>query len=239
MTNLFLQFCIRIESASYWAETALLRTPWGKFNELLHPCHNNCDIKGASGWKHNMPPSCILSSRLTKKVQSLCSSYLLKWYVFTDFLYSSGSIEIDPFDVSNLRRYCSRRNRIGSNRTNVTKSSVQWEFEYTFFALTLNPMRKRRCLEIDEYAGDIDRKHSPAYAAKRMVQSNKKTPSLSKPSFAIWSYSLRAYWRLPGAKSIWRIPNVQWSLYGFYIFKWHHGDEMRLKHYAGILVIEF
>ena len=47
--------------------------------------------------------------------------------------YSSGSIEIDAIDVSNLRRYCSRRNRIGSNRTNVTKTSVQWEFEYKFF----------------------------------------------------------------------------------------------------------
>ena len=81
--------------------------------------------------------------------------------------YSSGSIEIDPIDVSNLRRYCSRRNRIGSNRSKVTKSSVQWEFEYTFFALTLNPMGKRRCLEIEEYAGDTSRIHSPAYAAER------------------------------------------------------------------------
>ena len=111
-------------------------------------------------------------------------------------IYSSGSIEIDHIDVSNLRRYCSRRNRIGSNRTNVTKSSVQWEFEYTFFALTLNPMGKRRCLEIEEYAGEPAGKHPPAYAAKRKVQSNKKTPSLSKPSFAIWSHSLRAYCRL-------------------------------------------
>ena len=30
-----------------------------------------------------------------------------------------------------------------------------------------------------------------------MIQSNKKTPSLSKPSFAMWSYSLRACYRLP------------------------------------------
>ena len=67
--------------------------------------------------------------------------------------YSSGSIEIDHIDVSNLRRFSSRRNRIGSNRTNVTKSAVQWEFEYAFFALTLNPMGKTRCLEIEEYAG--------------------------------------------------------------------------------------
>ena len=81
--------------------------------------------------------------------------------------FSSGSIEIDPIDVSNLRRYCSRRNRIGSNRSNVTKMSVQWEFEYTFFTLTLNPMGKRRCLEIDEYAGVTSRIHSPAYAARR------------------------------------------------------------------------
>ena len=65
---------------------------------------------------------------------------------------SSGSIEIVPIDVSNLRRFSSRRNRIGSNRSNVTKSAVQWEFEYTFFALTLNPMGKRRCLEISDYA---------------------------------------------------------------------------------------
>ena len=100
--------------------------------------------------------------------------------------YSSGSIEIDPIDVSNLRRFSSRRNRIGSNRTNVTKSAVQWEYEYVFFALTLNPMGKRQCLEIEDYAG--------GYAAK--VQSNKSTPSLSKPSFAIWSHSLRSYCRL-------------------------------------------
>ena len=83
------------------------------------------------------------------------------------FTYSSGSIEIDHIDVSNLRRFSSRRNRIGSNRTNVTKSTVQWEFEYTFFALTLNPIGKRRCLEISDYAGDTSRIHSPAYAAKR------------------------------------------------------------------------
>ena len=62
--------------------------------------------------------------------------------------YSSGSIEIDAIDVSNLRRFSSRRNRIGSNRSNVTKSAVQWEFEYTFFASTFNPMGKRRCLEM-------------------------------------------------------------------------------------------
>ena len=39
--------------------------------------------------------------------------------------------------------------------------------------------------------------HLSAYAAKAKFQSNKSTPSLSKPSFAIWSYSLRAYCRLP------------------------------------------
>ena len=48
--------------------------------------------------------------------------------------------------------YCSRRNGIGSNRANVTKSSVRRGFEYTFFALTLNPMGKWRCLEIEAYA---------------------------------------------------------------------------------------
>ena len=26
---------------------------------------------------------------------------------------------------------------------------------------------------------------------------------------------------------------------GFYTFKWHHGDETRLKHYAGMVLIEF
>ena len=88
--------------------------------------------------------------------------------------YSSGSIEIDHIDVSNLRRFSSRRNRIGSNRTNVTKTSVQWEFEYTFYALTLNPMRKRRCLEIEDYAGDTSRIHSPAYAAKRNASIEQK-----------------------------------------------------------------
>ena len=106
--------------------------------------------------------------------------------------YSSGSIEIDPIDVSNLRRFSSLRNRIGSNRTNVTKSTVQWEFEYTFFASTLNPMGKRQCLEISDYAGDPTGNTRRHMRQSEMVQSNKKTPSLSKPSFAIWSYSLRA-----------------------------------------------
>ena len=64
--------------------------------------------------------------------------------------YSSGSIEIDPIDVSNLRRFSSSRNRIGSNRSNVTKTSVRPGFEYTFFASTLNPMGKRQCLEIED-----------------------------------------------------------------------------------------
>ena len=77
-------------------------------------------------------------------------------------LNSSGSIEIDHIDVSNLRRFSSRRNRIGSKRTNVMKLSVQSGFEYTFFALTLNPMGKTQCLEIEDYAGDTP----PAYAAK-------------------------------------------------------------------------
>ena len=111
--------------------------------------------------------------------------------------YSSGSIEIDAIDVSNLRRYCSRRNRIGSNRTNVTKAAVQWEFEYTFFASTLNPMGKRRCLEIEDYAGDTTGNTRRRMRQSEMVRSNKKAPSLSKPRFAIWSYSLRAYCRLP------------------------------------------
>ena len=84
-------------------------------------------------------------------------------YVFLILGFSSGSIEIDPIDVSNLRRFSSRRNRIGSNRTNVTKSTVRPGFEYTFFALTLNPMKKTRCLEIEDYAGV-----TPAgYAEKR------------------------------------------------------------------------
>ena len=111
--------------------------------------------------------------------------------------YSSGSIEIDPIDVSNLRRFSSRRNRIGSNRNNVTKTSVQWEFEYTFFALTLNPMGKRRCLEIDEYAGDTTGNTCRRMRQSEMVQSNKKTPSLSERSFGIGSHSLRADCRLP------------------------------------------
>ena len=89
-------------------------------------------------------------------------------------IYSSGSIEIDAIDVSNLRRYCSRRNLIGSNRNNVTKTSVQWEFEYTFFALTLNPMGKRRCLEIDEYAGDTSRKTPAGVCGKGEMSIEQK-----------------------------------------------------------------
>ena len=72
--------------------------------------------------------------------------------------YSSGSIEIDHIDVSNLRRFSSCRNQTGSNRTNATKSIVQSGFEYTFFALTLNPMGKTQCLEIEDHAGDTCRR---------------------------------------------------------------------------------
>ena len=49
------------------------------------------------------------------------------------------------------------------------KSSVQWKFEYTFFALTLNPMGKRRCLEIEDYAGD-----TTGNTRRRMRQSRTK-----------------------------------------------------------------
>ena len=59
-------------------------------------------------------------------------------------IYSSGSIEIDHIDVSNLRMFSSRHNRIGSNRAKVTKSTVQWEI--------------RQCLEIEDYAEDTRRK---------------------------------------------------------------------------------
>ena len=95
--------------------------------------------------------------------------------------YSSGSIEIDPLDVSNLQRFSSRRNRIGSNRTNVTKSAVQWEFEYTFFASTLNPMGKRRCLEISDYAGNTSRK-TPAGVCVKAKLFNRKKRLLHSPS---------------------------------------------------------
>ena len=95
--------------------------------------------------------------------------------------FSSGSIEIDAIDVSNLRRFSSRRNRIGSNRSDVTKSSVQWEFEYTFFALTLNPMGKRRCLEIEDYARDTSRK-TPAGVCGKANRFNRTKRLLHSPS---------------------------------------------------------
>ena len=146
-------------------------------------------------------------------------------------------MEIDAIDVSNLRRFSSRRNRIGSNRTKVTKSSVRPGFEYTFFALTLNPMGKTQCLEIEDYAGDTSRNTRRRMRQSEMVQSNKKTPSLSKHSFGIGSHSLQAYCRLPREINV-NISDRSMELIGFYIFKCHHGDEMRLKQYAGILVIE-
>ena len=52
-------------------------------------------------------------------------------------------------------------------------------------ALTLNPMGKRRCFEIEDYAG--------GYAAKAKCQTNQPTPPLSKHSLGVGSYSLRAY----------------------------------------------
>ena len=73
---------------------------------------------------------------------------------------------------------------------------------------------------------------------KRIVQSNKSTPSLSKRSFAIWSHSLRAYCLLREKTSV-KDPERSMEFIGFYIFNWHQGDEIRLKHYPGILLIEF
>ena len=147
--------------------------------------------------------------------------------------YSSGSIEIDAIDVSNLRRFSSRRNRIGSNRTKVTKLSMRPGFEYTFFALTLNPMGKTRCLEIEEYAGD-----TPAGVCGQSEMSIEQVDlSLSKPSLGIGSHSLRAYCRLPCKINV-KDSDRSMEFISFYIFKCHHGDEMRLKQYAGILLIE-
>ena len=92
------------------------------------------------------------------------------------------SIQIHTIDVSTYRRLWSR---CKSNRFETSEPSefetpienqlpVQWEFEY-FFALTLRPMGKCRCLEIKDYVG--------GYAAKAKCQSNLSTPSLSKHSF--------------------------------------------------------
>ena len=67
--------------------------------------------------------------------------------------------------------YCSRRNRIGSNRTNVTKSSVRRELEYTFIALTLNPMGKWRCLEIEAYAAAGSRQKRNGNRTSRLLHS--------------------------------------------------------------------
>ena len=57
-------------------------------------------------------------------------------------------------------------------------------------------MGKRRCLEIEEYAGDTTGNTRRRMRQSEIVQSNKKTPSLSKHSFGIGSHSLRAYCRL-------------------------------------------
>ena len=48
-----------------------------------------------------------------------------------------------------------------------------------FSALTLNPMGKGRCLEIEDCGG--------GYAAKAKCQLNQPTPSLSKRSFGVGS----------------------------------------------------
>ena len=103
------------------------------------------------------------------KLDKFIYNSLIKW--IPD--YSSGSIEIDPIDVSNLRRFSSCRNRIGSNRTNVTKSTVRPGFEYTLFASTLNPMGKRLCLEIEGYASDTHSKTRRRMRQKTKCQSNK------------------------------------------------------------------
>ena len=153
-------------------------------------------------------------------------------------VFSSGSIEIDDIDVSNLRRFSSRRNRIGSNRTNVTKSSVQWEFEYTFFALTLNPMGKRRCLEIEEYAGDTSRK-TPAGVCGQANGSIEQKDSFTLQAEFRYLVVFTAGLLSSSPRNQFEAFRPFNGVYTFYIFKWHHGDEMRLKHYAGILLIEF
>ena len=125
--------------------------------------------QGSKPWGQALIPTPLLRANPETVVRSL------------KLACSSGSIEIDPIDVSNLRRFSSRRNRIGSNRTNVTKSSMQWEFEYTFFASTLNPMGKRRCLEISEYAGDTSRK-TPAGVCGQAKWFNRTKRLLHSPS---------------------------------------------------------
>ena len=54
------------------------------------------------------------------------------------------------------------------------KMSMQWEFEYTFFASTLNPMGKRRCLEISDYAGDTTGNTRRRMQQRRNVNRTKR-----------------------------------------------------------------
>ena len=95
------------------------------------------------------------------------------------------SIQIDPIDVSTNWRILesSQSNRVKEDQCHKIERAAG--VQVYFFALTLNPMGKTWCLEISDYAG--------GYAAKARCQSNLSTPSLSKPSFAIGSHSLRAY----------------------------------------------
>ena len=67
-------------------------------------------------------------------------------------------IQIEPINISTNRRL------LESSQSNRLKTGLHHEIEraagvrLNFFALTLNPMGKTRCLEIEEYAG--------GYAAK-------------------------------------------------------------------------
>ena len=95
-------------------------------------------------------------------------------------------------------------------------------------ALTLNPMGKRRCLEFEDYAG--------GYAAKAKCR-NRTNRLLHSPSVVWVSARIHCGPTVFSAKT--SLPERSMEFIGFYIFKCHHGDEIRLKHYAGILVIEF
>ena len=114
-------------------------------------------------------------------------------------------------------------------------------FEYTFFASTLNPMGKRRCLEIEDYAGE------PHSKIRRRMRQNEMSIEQVNP------FTLQAEFRYRVAftAGLLSFPRNQRealtegsrTFNGVYtVFTYSNGimeTKMRLKHYAGILVIEF
>ena len=74
----------------------------------------------------------------------------------------------------------------------------------------------------------------------RQKQNVNRTNRLLHSPSVVW-LSARIHCRpsVLSTKTNVKDPESSMEFIGFYIFKCHDGDEIRVKHYAGIIVIEF